>query len=71
MHMVKEVRSNREYTERTIQTARWARDQIKRQTGESIFHSVYRTAGNRPYVDSAIVDSDSPFSNNFQLYGDS
>lgn len=31
--MVKEVRINRDYTERTIATARWARDQIKRQTG--------------------------------------
>ena len=32
-HMVKEVRTNRDYTDRTIQTARWAREQIKRQTG--------------------------------------
>jgi importin subunit beta-1 len=32
-HMVKEVRTNRDYTDRTIQTARWAKDQIKRQTG--------------------------------------
>lgn len=24
---------NRDYTDRTIQTARWAREQIKRQTG--------------------------------------
>ncbi|KIW04872.1 hypothetical protein, variant [Verruconis gallopava] len=31
--MVKEVRLNREYSDRTIQTARWAKDQIKRQIG--------------------------------------
>jgi hypothetical protein len=32
-HMVKEVRTNRDYADRTTQTARWAREQIKRQTG--------------------------------------
>jgi hypothetical protein len=35
--MVKDVRSNRDFSDRTIQTARWAREQIKRQTGESPF----------------------------------
>lgn len=33
--MVKEVRSNREYGNATIQTARWARDQLRAQTGQS------------------------------------
>ena len=31
--MAKEVRSNRDFSERTTATARWAREQIKRQTG--------------------------------------
>ncbi|KAF2396283.1 ARM repeat-containing protein [Trichodelitschia bisporula] len=31
--MVKEARANRDYSDRTNQTARWAREQIKRQTG--------------------------------------
>ena len=29
--MVKEVRANRDFTSRTIETARWTREQIKRQ----------------------------------------
>ena len=35
LNMVKEVRSNREYGTATIQTARWARDQLRAQTGQS------------------------------------
>jgi hypothetical protein len=35
LNMVKEVRSNREYGNATIQTARWARDQLRAQTGQS------------------------------------
>ena len=35
LDMVKETKSNREFTARTIETARWAREQIKRQTGMS------------------------------------
>lgn len=31
--MVKEVRTNRDFSDRTISTARWAREQIKRQIG--------------------------------------
>ncbi|KAK4133361.1 ARM repeat-containing protein [Trichocladium antarcticum] len=31
--MIKETRSNREYQSRTIETARWAREQVKRQIG--------------------------------------
>jgi hypothetical protein len=31
--MTKDVRTNRDYSDRTITTARWARDQIKRQIG--------------------------------------
>jgi hypothetical protein len=34
LNMVKEVRSNREYSGATIQTARWARDQLRAQTGQ-------------------------------------
>ncbi|KAH8811401.1 armadillo-type protein [Xylogone sp. PMI_703] len=33
MVMIKETKSNREYTTRTIDTARWAREQVKRQIG--------------------------------------
>lgn len=33
--MVKETRSNREFQSRTIDTARWAREQVKRQIGGS------------------------------------
>lgn len=29
--MIREVRSNREYQNRTIETARWARELVKRQ----------------------------------------
>lgn len=35
--MVKEVRSNREYGDSTIATARWARNQLRAQTGQSHF----------------------------------
>jgi importin subunit beta-1 len=33
MAMIKEVRSNKELQQRTIDTARWAREQVKRQIG--------------------------------------
>ncbi|RFU30665.1 hypothetical protein B7463_g5675, partial [Scytalidium lignicola] len=33
MAMIKETKSNREYTTRTVDTARWAREQLKRQIG--------------------------------------
>jgi importin subunit beta-1 len=33
MGMIKEVRSNRDFAQRTIDTARWAREQVKRQIG--------------------------------------
>ncbi|TGO85887.1 hypothetical protein BPOR_0355g00070 [Botrytis porri] len=35
MSMIKETKSNREFQTRTIDTARWAREQVKRQTGGS------------------------------------
>jgi importin subunit beta-1 len=31
--MIKETRGNREFQARTIETARWAREQVKRQIG--------------------------------------
>jgi len=31
--MIKDTRSNREFQARTIDTARWAREQVKRQIG--------------------------------------
>jgi len=31
--MIKDTRSNREYASRTTETARWAREQVKRQVG--------------------------------------
>ena len=33
--MIKETKSNREFQGRTIETARWAREQVKRQTGNA------------------------------------
>jgi len=30
---IREIRTNRDFTPRTIETARWAREQIKRQIG--------------------------------------
>lgn len=33
--MIKDTRQNREYQARTIETARWAREQVKRQVGGS------------------------------------
>lgn len=32
MAMIRETRSNREFSDRTIHTARWAREQVRRQT---------------------------------------
>lgn len=31
--MIKDTRQNREFSPRTIETARWAREQVKRQIG--------------------------------------
>lgn len=31
--MIKDTRSNREFAPRTVETARWAREQVKRQVG--------------------------------------
>lgn len=31
--MIKETRANRDFQPRTIETARWAREQVKRQVG--------------------------------------
>jgi importin subunit beta-1 len=33
--MIKETKTNREFSPRTIETARWAREQVKRQLGGS------------------------------------
>jgi importin subunit beta-1 len=33
-NMAREVRANKEYSQRTQDTARWAREQIKRQSGK-------------------------------------
>lgn len=35
MAMIKEAKANREYSQRTTQTAKWAREAVKRQTGTS------------------------------------
>lgn len=35
--MARETRANKEFSPRTQETARWAREQIKRQSGESRF----------------------------------
>lgn len=36
--MVKETRANREFSSRTIETAKWARDEIRKQSGMSRHH---------------------------------
>lgn len=36
MAMVKETRSNRDFSQRTTQTARWAREQLKNQLGGQV-----------------------------------
>ena len=36
--MARETRSNRDYSQRTQDTARWAREQIKRQAGKTSPH---------------------------------
>jgi importin subunit beta-1 len=33
MGLIKETRGNRDFSPRTIETARWAREQVRRQTG--------------------------------------
>lgn len=33
--MIKETKTNREFQPRTVETARWAREQVKRQLGGS------------------------------------
>ncbi len=33
MQMIKDTRSNRDFQPRTIETARWAREMVKRQIG--------------------------------------
>ena len=35
--MARDTRANKEFTSRTIDTARWAREQIKRQSGKCTF----------------------------------
>jgi hypothetical protein len=52
--MVKEVRSNRDFSDRTITTARWARDQIKRQIGKFTAFLLKAPAG------SSVLNDDLP-----------
>lgn len=33
LRLIKETRTNREYSSRTVETARWARELVKRQIG--------------------------------------
>jgi hypothetical protein len=37
MDMIKETRTNRDYTSRTTEVAKWAREQVKRQIGKFTF----------------------------------
>lgn len=39
--MIKETKSNRDFSPRTIETARWAREQVKRQLagGQNVMSS--------------------------------
>lgn len=33
--MIKETKNNRDFQGRTVETARWAREQVKRQSGSA------------------------------------
>lgn len=35
--MARDTRANKEFSPRTQETARWAREQIKRQAGKNVF----------------------------------
>jgi hypothetical protein len=43
--LIKETRQNRDYAARTIDTAKWAREQVKKQTG--MYEPGYRLAARR------------------------
>lgn len=40
--MARETRANKEFSQRTQDTARWAREQIKRQSGKLIFPTAWQ-----------------------------
>jgi hypothetical protein len=42
--LIKETRTNREFSPRTIDTARWAREQVKRQLGAAQHQGTVMTA---------------------------
>lgn len=42
--LIKETRLNREFTSRTIETARWAREQVKRQLSAAQHQGTVMTA---------------------------
>lgn len=55
--LVKEVRQNRDFSQRTIETARWAREQVKRQTGRSKRMREFADfLGPRCYEEAALQD---------------
>jgi importin subunit beta-1 len=37
--MIKDTRQNRDFAPRTVETARWAREQVKRQIGVGVLQS--------------------------------
>jgi len=55
--MARDTRASKEFSSRTQDTARWARDQIKRQSGKSreiaeVFHSLFQNESfRRSYID--------------------
>ena len=65
LNMVKEVRSNREFTNATIQTARWARDQLRAQTGQSRVSFLSQN----PKINGDAMGADVHSNTNSNLYG--
>ncbi|TLD27739.1 importin subunit beta-1 [Venturia nashicola] len=56
LNMVKEVRSNREYGDSTIATARWARNQLRAQTGQShLFFLSFSSMVNGDFAMNAVT----------------
>lgn len=53
--MCRETRANKEFSTRTQETARWAREQIKRQAGESYDTSAYNAMSVHNYWDASVM----------------
>lgn len=55
MAMARETKANKDFSPRTIDTARWAREQIKRQIGTSHTTSIPQLRNGSPSVASRLL----------------